>query len=58
MNAARMSMRRQWENIGRNGAKAGVPLDKILTANISINVLIRAGYEKGKRDAAAKGEKA
>ena len=46
MKCARMSMTKQWTNIGRRARRFGISLETALTTSDAINKLIRAGYEQ------------
>jgi hypothetical protein len=52
MNTARMSMKKQWTNIGAGAFRRGLDVGAVLTKSDSINQLIRAGYERAKNKTA------
>ena len=47
MMASRMTLKRQWGNIGTRAASMGFAVEKVLTGRPSIDVLIREGFERG-----------
>lgn len=51
MNCARMSMKRQWTNIGAGAFRRGLSVEAVLTKSEAINELIRAGYASAKQKA-------
>ena len=50
MRTARMSVRRQWRNMGANANKSGISLEAVLTGKPGFDALIRDGFSNpGKR---------